>query len=105
MSKPDEGGNKLQISPLTVTLVTVTFWLYSHFWLFPYQSPGKLVQAFLSDWAESHDGGSGVVSGTFISGTGPIGQGLGKKWAGNLNFSRFHPFFEASFFGRFWMFL
>ena len=66
---------------------------------------GELVRAFLSDWAESHGGGSGVVSGTFISGTGPIGRGLGKKRAGNLNFSRFHPFFEASFFGRFWMFL
>ena len=30
--------------------------------------------------------GSGSWSGTFISGTGPIGQGSGEKRAGNLNF-------------------
>ena len=29
---------------------------------------------------------SGAWSGTFISGTGPIGQGSGEKRAGNLNF-------------------
>ena len=32
---------------------------------------------------------SGSWSGTFISGTGPIGQGTGEKRAGNLNFGRF----------------
>ena len=33
--------------------------------------------------------GSGSWSGTFIFGTGPIGQGLGKKRAGNSNFGCF----------------
>ena len=33
--------------------------------------------------------GSGSWSGTFISGTGPIGQGLGEKRAGNSNFGCF----------------
>merc|ERR1712117_55636 len=32
---------------------------------------------------------SGSWSGTFISGTGPIGQVTGKKRAGNSNFGRF----------------
>ena len=32
---------------------------------------------------------SGSWSGTFISGTGPIGQGTGEKRAGNSNFGRF----------------
>ena len=37
---------------------------------------------------------SGSLSGTFITGTGPIGQGMGKKKAENLNFLNFlkHPF-------------
>ena len=32
---------------------------------------------------------SGSMSGTFISGTGPIGQGRGEKRAGNSNLDRF----------------
>ena len=32
---------------------------------------------------------SGLVSGTFISGISPIGQGTGEKRAGNLNFGHF----------------
>ena len=44
---------------------------------------------------------SGSWSGMFISGTGPIGQGTGDKWAGNLNFSRFR-LKEGSFFGQFY---
>ena len=31
----------------------------------------------------------GLVSGTFISGISPIGQGTGEKRAGNLNFGHF----------------
>ena len=42
---------------------------------------------------------SGSWSGTFISGTGPIGQGTGEKRAGNLNFGRF-TLKEGSCFGQ-----
>ena len=44
---------------------------------------------------------SGSWSGTFISGTGPIGQGTGEKRAGNLNFGRFR-LKDGGCFGKFY---
>merc|ERR1719277_275189 len=44
---------------------------------------------------------SGSWSGTFISGTGPIGQGTGEKRAGNLNFGRFR-LKDGACFGKFY---
>ena len=40
---------------------------------------------------------SGSWSGTFISGTGPIAQGTGKKRAGNLNFGRSTLYYGGCF--------
>ena len=45
---------------------------------------------------------SGTWSGTFISGTGPIGHGLGEKRAGNLNFARFYTVWRGIFGSGFW---
>merc|ERR1711978_745801 len=44
---------------------------------------------------------SGSWSGTFISGTGPIGQGTGEKRAGNSNFGRF-TLKKGGHFGQFY---
>ena len=58
---------------------------------------GELVWVGMSNRAKNFWWWSGTWSGTFISGTGPIGHGLGEKRAGNLNFARFYIVWRAMF--------
>ena len=56
----------------------------------------------MADCDETRGGGKGACLGTFISGTGPIGQVSGEKRAGNLNFGRFYTVWRAMFGSGFW---
>ena len=56
----------------------------------------------MADCDDTRGGGKGACLGTFISGTGPVGQVSGKKRAGNLNFDRFYTVWRAMFGSGFW---
>ena len=62
----------------------------------------ELVFRFMTDCGDSRGWWSGACPGTFISGTGPIGQVSGEKRAGNLNFARFCTVWRAMFGSGFW---
>ena len=56
----------------------------------------------MADCDDTRGGGKGACLGTFISGTGPVGQVSGEKRAGNLNFARFYTVWRAMFGSGFW---